>query len=931
MHTADGSVGDSIVKIPEYIKKAKEQKIRAMAITDHGSLSAIYRFYHTCKKENIKPIIGCEVYEASNSRLEKEKESYHLVLLARNQEGFKNLLSIVNDAALNGFYYKPRTDFEFLREHGKGIIALSGCIGGRIAQSIINKTDFDSYIKTYKEIFDAFYLEIQPGSFEEQTLVNNTLVDISQKLDIPLVVTNDIHYLEPENAIIHDAHVKIARKQRFDAPWVYPDTCYWMMDKYTLKKKLSYLPGDMVNQAIENTFKIADACNVTLPSETNMPRFADDADNILEKMCYERLSDIADTVTDSEKYITRLKYELSVISRLGFSGYFLMVHDFIRYAKANDIFVGPGRGSAAGSLVSYLLDISVADPLQYDLMFERFLSPHRASIPDIDLDFEAERRNELFDYAVEKYGRDHCALVSTRQMRKARGAIRDTARILNFPLEEADQIAKSIPTVYYDDAGEKTTDLSIEESVRLIPYLNRMYGQHSQLFDMASLLSDLPSNYSIHAAGIVISSKKLNEYLPLMRSKNENVDATSLILEDVETAGAVKFDFLSLAMGSVIKKTLSETNSSFDYRTNKFDDPEVWKLIGSNNTTGLFQIGTHTYKSRMPHLKPKTIEELANCLALVRGPCISSGADKKYMQIISGKEKPEYLHDVYREVTDKTCGIIIYQEQIMELAVKLDFSKEEGYDLLKAVSKKKFEIIASFEEKFLNKAKEKGIDEKTSHKMWEIIKDAGLYSFNKAHAVSYALLTYTSAYLKTYYPLHYIKNLLTNACIRDKEDEIRYLIRDCNRLGIPFLPPNINHSCWEFSVECDKIRIGFCAIKQFGIKAFAEIVSKRPFSTFEDLLSKVNKQAFNKRVVLSSIFSGALDIFGARPELYIKYMRHRNETPVTKITLQNKTEFFIDISQKALDAIFLLAPFPVLSVQEDTQHRLEREGLYLKC
>jgi DNA polymerase III subunit alpha len=698
-HTTEGSIGDSILKISEYVKKGKEYGLPALAVTDHGSLSAMYAFDAECRKNGIKPIIGCEVYETKD-RLNKDKTDdsakrrWHLLLIAKNNEGMENLLTIVNDAQMSGFYYKPRTDIKFLKQYGKGIIATSACVGSKISKAILNDDPEAAirYIEEYKEAFDEFYLEIQPGTFEEQIIINEALVELAEYTNTPLIVTNDVHYLREEDYVPHDAHVKIARKKKFNDPMVYTDTIYWFMDRESVINAFNdTIPREILEEAVDNTLKVAENCNVKLSDKVHMPAFDTEGKGsealVLAKRCFEALEKIKHTLADPAQYVTRLLYELETINELGFAGYFLMVEDFISYARSKGIAVGPGRGSVGGALVAYLLNISLADPIKYNLMFERFLSIHRKSIPDIDIDFDSSRRAEMFDYAVQKYGVDNCALVSTFQMRKARAAIRDAARILDIDLEIADKASKLIPKVYYGDDGEKETDLSIEDSLMVSSELAAMAEEYGELFEMAQRISDVPSATSIHAAGILVSPIPLSRKIPLIRSNKEGVNATALNLSDAESAGFVKFDFLSLASLKVYEKTQMDVGYHFDVLTNNFDDEKVWDLIGSKYTTGLFQISSKTYKSRMPRLKPKSIPELANCLALLRGPCISSGADQTYMEILEGKRDIDPIHPLYYKATSDTLGILLYQEQLMEIAVNFGFTLEEGYKLVKTVAK----------------------------------------------------------------------------------------------------------------------------------------------------------------------------------------------------------------------------------------------------
>ncbi|PTY93035.1 DNA polymerase III subunit alpha [Heyndrickxia sporothermodurans] len=921
-HTTEGSIGDSILKISEYVKKGKEYGLPALAVTDHGSLSAMYAFDAECRKNGIKPIIGCEVYETKD-RLNKDKTDesakrrWHLVLLAKNNKGMENLLTIVNDAQMNGFYYKPRTDIEFMKKHGEGIICFSACVGGKIPKAILNDDPEAAirYIEEYKEAFDEFYLEIQPGTFEEQRIVNEALIELAEYTNTPLIVTNDVHYLREEDYVPHDAHVKIARKKKFSDPMVYTDKIYWMMDRQTVIDAFEdTIPRNILEEAVNNTVKVAESCNVELNDQIHMPEF--DTQNfgsealVLARKCFDALDRIKNTLKDPAEYMTRLLYELETINQLGFAGYFLMVEDFISHARSIGIPVGPGRGSVGGALVAYLLNISLADPIKYNLMFERFLSVHRKSIPDIDIDFDSSRRAEMFDYAAGKYGVNNCALVSTFQMRKARAAIRDAARILDLDLEIANKASKLIPKVYYGDDGEKETDLSIEDSLMVSAELAQMAEEYPELFEMAARISDVPSATSIHAAGILVTPVNLSSHIPLVRSNKEGINATALNLGDAEAAGFVKFDFLSLASLNVYEKTQQDVGFHFDVLSNNFDDEKVWSLIGSKYTTGLFQISSNTYKSRMPRLKPKSIPELANCLALLRGPCISSGDDKRYMEILEGKQEIDPIHPLYYKATQDTLGILLYQEQLMEIAVNFGFSLEEGYNLMKVVSKKKIDKIKAFEADFRLKAEERNVPEDAIDQIWHVILNSGQYCFNRAHAVTYAILSYISGYLKAYYPKEFLVNLLTNAFNRKKKEEVTEAIEDCRRLGFRFLTVDANKSEWDFTIENGKIRIGFCAIKGFGQKAADEVIEKRPFSSFKDFIDRIEKGKCSKRSMIPGIFSGMFDSFNEnRGEVYYEFMAERNEEPLEEIQLQTKEKFSPEESIDKLEVTLLGGQF----------------------
>lgn len=558
VHTARASIGDSILKIKEYVAKAKEMGLTHIAVTNHGSMADMYSFYYECINNDITPIIGCEVYTVNNSQEKIKGEKYnHLVLIAKNEVGLKNLLYITSEANLSGMYYKPRTDLRTIESHSEGLICLSACLGGDIPQALLKLRELDALerqegyqkvqekVLNYKRIFGKdYYLEIQPGTFADQIYVNQLLIQLSHETDVPLIVTNDIHYLNEEDAQAHDIHVKIERKMNIDDDMIYPDTCYYLMNETRLKTFFEYVDSDILNEAILNTERVAKQCYIKLEiDKLHMPQFpipkCYTEDDYLASIALKRLALISDRLPNPAEYMDRALYELNVLKELGFSGYFLTVRDFVTYANNNDIPVGPGRGSVCGSLIAYLCDITKVDPIKYNLLFERFLSIHRkGSVPDIDLDFSSEKRTLMFDYAIEKHGQERCALVSTVGLRKAKAALRDVARVFSIPLEVADQAAKLIPIAYYDEEGNKATDLSITDSLKIVPELREMQKQYPEWFDMAIKLEDLPRVSSVHAAGTLVAPVNLIEHIPLrQKSEESSIFATSLHLGDAETAG----------------------------------------------------------------------------------------------------------------------------------------------------------------------------------------------------------------------------------------------------------------------------------------------------------------------------------------------------------------------------------------------------------
>ena len=555
VHTSRNSVGDSILKLDKYINKAKDLGLKSLSVTGHGSLADMYDFYFKCIENNIKPIIGCEIYLTPDMEDKtKDSKTYHMILLAKDNEGLKNLINIVSIASLDGFYKKPRVDLKYIKQHSTGLICTTACVGGMLPQLILNNSDeIEEHIKELLEIFaDDLYFEIQPGDFIDQVTVNNKLIELSNKYNIPLVVTNDVHYLNQDEYLIHDYHVRLGRKMTISEDLIYPDKVYYLMSYDELFSSMNMYDNDIVRAAIENTNVIADKCNISVEIESlNLPEFVCPEGYIprtyIEHLCYERLEKIKYLIKDPSQYIDRMYYELDTLEELGFTSYMLIMWDIYRYAREENIMMGPGRGSVSGSVVAYLLQLVTIDPLKYGLLFERFTSIHRkGSIPDIDMDCPSEHREQMFKYVIDKYGLDHCAAVSTFTMRKAKSAIRDVCRLLEIDLKTADNIAKLIPTVYYldDDSEEdKLVDLSIEEALEHVPEFKEYQNIYPELFDIAQKLEGLESSTSIHAAGTLITKDPVIESMPMIR-QNKELQATALELKACESVKGIKYDFL---------------------------------------------------------------------------------------------------------------------------------------------------------------------------------------------------------------------------------------------------------------------------------------------------------------------------------------------------------------------------------------------------
>lgn len=895
LHTAEGSVGDAIITNKELIKKIKKLDMKSVCITDHGSLSNMYGFYYSCIEAGIKPIIGCEVY-LTKDRIIKDKKNedskeYHLILIAKNNIGVKNLLKILSDGGTIGYFKgKSRTDLKYIKEHKEGLICTTACVGGYAPSLIIQgkNDEAEKHILELKEVFhDDLYLEIQPGNFVEQYIVNQQMIMFHEKHSIKLIASNDVHYINKEDWGKHDAHVKDNRRKNnkeitIESPPIYPDKCYYIM---TYDELLNSFDKDfnknIIKEAINNTNKLASKCFIEFnETKLNMPEFECPSGYIpkdyIEHLCFKRLNEIEDKVKNPSKYVNRIYEELKVIHELGFTSYFLIIKDIIDFAKNNNIPVGPGRGSVAGSLVAYLLGITKVDPVKYDLMFERFLSIHRkGSIPDIDTDF-GNGRDKIFEYVKNKYGKNRCAIVSTLEYRKNKNAVRTAGRLIGIEPKTINIISSLINNSFD----------TIEESILCDNKLQEYQKQYPNLFKIAEDIKGYPSNCSTHAAGVLITDTNIIDVAPVIKQNDKILNSTTLNLESAESQMLVKYDFLGLNSLDIVKECEKITGYKFDAEFNEYNDEKVWDLISSKFTTGLFQIGSDLYKSRIDKINPRNLDELANCIALIRGPCISNRLDKKYISILQGKEEIELIHPTYDEVTKDTCGILIYQEQLMKCCFNMGLPLYEGYILMKASSKKKFEKIDEYKTKLWDLVKN-NMPKDTFEKIFKIIHDTGKYSFNKSHAIAYSILCYITAYYKCYYPEAFMAACFNNVYInkgKSKEDKSKILkdfTRECIDLKISFLPLDLKKSKWKFTVEDNKIRLGFCALKNFSESAYNEIQEKCvPFEEniplIEQIHNKVQALACNKKQVTALIFSG---VFGDVKKEYDYYFNLRKEEP----------------------------------------------------
>ncbi|MBZ4686749.1 MAG: DnaE [Clostridiales bacterium] len=866
------SLLDGYAKITLAVKEAKEKGMPALSITDHGVMYGTIDFYKECKKNEIKPIIGCEVYVARRSRFHKEGKrddnSFHLVLLAENNQGYKNLLKLVSAGFTEGFYYKPRVDLELLEKHSEGLIALSACLAGEIPQLIIQERLEEAYQKAsqYKDIFgeNNFYLELQDHGLSEQRKVNRVLVEMSKKLGIPLVATNDVHYTKKEDAKIHDVLLCIQTGKTLQDE----ERMKFATSEFYLKSadEMRLLFGE-IPDALTNTVKIAERCNVEFDfGELHLPDYqvpeGYDKQSYLEKLCHDGLKKRYSKITPEIK--ERLQHELRIIKQMGYPGYFLIVWDLVNFARKKGILVGPGRGSAAGSLVAYVLGITNIDPLKYDLLFERFLNPERVTMPDIDIDFCFERRGEVIEYLSKKYGSDRVSQIITFGTMAAKAAVRDVGRVLGIPLGEVDKVAKLIP----NELGI-TISRALEMSIELKELYESDY-RIKELLDMARSLEGTPRHASTHAAGVVIAKEELTNYLPLQKASDGPI-TTQFPMTTVEEIGLLKMDILGLRTLTVIGYVFDLIRKNWGVDLNiddiPLDDPKTFALLASGNSMGVFQLESEGMRNILKNLKAEKFEDIIAMVALYRPGPLGSGMVDDFIQRKHGKKKISYLHPALEPILADTYGVILYQEQVMKIASELSgFTLGEADLLRRAMGKKKPEIIAGMRKQFINGAVENNVDAEVAGKIFDLMEYFAGYGFNKSHSAAYALVAYLTAYLKAHYPVEFMAALLTS--IMNNPDKVPVYIEECKRMGIEILPPDVNESNVDFTVWKDKIRFGLAAVKNVGTGAIKTIISARQekgkFTSLEDFCEKVDLSVVNKRVMESLIKCGAFNSLGIR-------------------------------------------------------------------
>ena len=894
VHT-EYSLLDGANRIKDLVARVKELGMKAVAITDHGVMYGAIEFYKECKKNGIKPIIGCEMYVAPRTRFDRvanvDDTLGHLVLLAKDNEGYKNLIKLVSLSFIEGFYYKPRIDMELLRKYSKGLIASSACLAGFINRALL-AGEYDKakeIANQYIDIFgkDDFYIELQHNGIREQVVANQRLIKLARELGLKMIATNDAHYIKREDSYSHEVLLCIQTGKKM----IDDERMRMGSDEFFIKSPEEMLENfKNIPEVIDNTVEIANKCNIEFEfGHTILPNF-DTPNNenhfdYLRGLCYKGLkkryfpdiNDSDDIKTLEEEILKRdavlherIEYELSIINKMGYVDYFLIVWDFIHYAKENDIPVGPGRGSGAGSLAAYAIEITDIDPIKYNLIFERFLNPERISMPDFDIDFCYERRQDVIDYVCRKYGNDHVAQIITFGTLAARGVIRDVARALNVPYSKADMMSKNVPMELH---------MTLDKALETNPELKKMYEEDSEakeVIDISRKLEGLPRHASTHAAGVVITKDPVDSYVPLY--KNDETISTQYTMTILEEIGLLKMDFLGLRTLTVIKDAIDmvKKNRNIDVEYDKeMDDPYVYKLWQNGDSSGIFQFESAGMTSFMKELKPDCLEDLIAGVALYR-----PGPMDQIPRYIKGKNNPtqtEYTHEILEPILNVTYGCMVYQEQVMEIVRSVAGYSLGRADLVRrAMGKKKLDVMAEERKNFIygqvddegkiiiSGAIRNGVDEKSANKIFDEMAEFAKYAFNKSHAACYAVVAYRTAYLKAYYPTEFFAALLNS--FLTAQNKITVYINECKRMNIEILRPDVNRSYTRFTVDGDKIVFGLAAIKNVGEGAIDSIIEERKknglFKDFIDFCKRIKEENVNKKCIESMIKAGVFDSFG---------------------------------------------------------------------
>ena len=922
LHT-EYSLLDGAVRIDSLFDRCKELNMPAVAITDHGNMYAAYQFCKKAKEAKVHPVIGCEFYIVEDKDFKTGKvngDFNHLILLARNNAGYKSLVKLNSIAFVDGFYYKPRIDFKTLSMHSEGLICLSACLAGELPRLIMANRPDDArkLAQKYKDLFgEYYYLELQDHRIAEQKLVNAELIKISKELDIPLVATNDVHYLKREDSEVQDVLMCIQMQKTLDDK----NRLKFSSDEFYLKSgdEMRDLFG-YVPEALENTLKIAEMCDVDIEKENLIPNYVPDNGqtpyDFLRFLMEEGLKKRYDTVTDDIK--ERAEYELGVISKMGFVEYYLIVWDFINYAKSIGISVGPGRGSGAGSIIAYAIGITNIDPLRFNLLFERFLNPERVSMPDFDIDFQDDRREEVIDYVTQKYGREKVSQIITFGTLKAKNAIKDVGRALNVPYSERDRVTKlmtshlkcNIPMEFGFEKPDRSKQ-DFKDYPEPNPELKEIYQndlQMQRVVDIARGLEGMPKNTSKHAAGVVICRYDISDHVPLQRN-GEDI-TTQYDKTEVEELGMLKMDFLGLRTLTDIAKAIDLIKQnrgveiSFDKET--YDDPQVFELISSGDTDAVFQLESPGMKKLMTRLRPNSLEDIIAGISLFRPGPMASIDD--YIEGKNNQEKVKYKHPLLKQTLDVTYGCMVYQEQVMKIVQDIaGYSLGQADIIRRVMSKKKAKEMQKHKEYFINGQKDKngnviipgavamGVDAKVAESIFAEMTSFAAYAFNKSHAACYAVVAYQTAFLKKYYPIEFLAAVLNNRI--DNIDEVTKYIGYCREKGIKVLPPDINKSDVEFSVNGDDVRFGLMAIKNVGENALRIIVEERNkngnYTSLEDFLNRLPLGTLNKRAVESMIKAGVFDSFGVYRSQYLASFEKMMDVAVSERRQRESGQFSI--------------------------------------
>ena len=928
------SLLDGACRIERLVEKVKALGQPAVAITDHGVMYGAIEFYHAAKKAGVKPIIGCEVYVAPRTRFDKQhrvdSSPYHMVLLCENEEGYQNLIKLVSAAYIEGFYNKPRVDNELLRQHHRGLICLSACLAGRIPR-MLSAGDYaaaEQAVREYADIFgkDNFFIELQNHGIEEQKRILPQLIKLARENEVGLVATNDAHYINREDSSNQSILVCIQTGRTVNDP----SDLEFQTDQFyikSLEEMRQAIPD--VDEAFENTVRIAERCNLEFEfGKTKLPYFAapNGEDNLayFRRMSYEGMHRLYGK-DPAPSVIERLEYELGVIAQMGYVDYYLIVHDFIAYAKSRGIPVGPGRGSGAGSLAAYCIGITGIDPIRYNLLFERFLNPERVSMPDFDIDFCYVRRQEVIDYVVQKYGSDHVAQIITFGTMAARAAVRDVGRALALGYQNVDAVAKMIP----NELG-----MTIDKALSAVPELKKSYESDEnirQLIDVSRALEGMPRHASTHAAGVVITREPADTYVPLQ--KNDDAIVTQYPMTTLEELGLLKMDFLGLRNLTVIhdaEEMIRRTVPGFDMESIPMDDAATFKMLGEGHAFGVFQFESAGMRNVITQLGPESIEDLIAVISLYRpGPMESI---PRYIRNRHNPRLVTYKTPELRPILEVTYGCIVYQEQVMQICRQLAGYSYGRADLVRrAMAKKKHDVMEKERESFLDGAEQNGIDRKIANEIFDEMSSFASYAFNKSHAAAYAVLAYRTAYLKCHYPREYMAALLTS--VLDNTAKLTEYIGECRRLGIEVLPPSVFESQAGFSVSGTKIRFGLAAIKNIGDAVIRHLIQereRRPFSDLVDFCTRMRQGELNKRVMEGLIKSGALDEFGFhRRQLLLGY-----EALLESVNRENRQNLsgqinLFDLSEEPVSVGKIMPEVDEFDLFQILQQEKESTGVYL--